>query len=533
MKRFWCTVFLLTTRVGWAQTQVDLRTQSKSVDFSAATATKPVKTGGSLPVTCSVGEVFFNTAATAGANVYGCTAPNTWSAESALISVPNYGKSFIATATVNILGGEHLMNTSNLVVTCYDQGTPARRIEPDSVTVDSLTFDVAITFAQPQAGRCIVNGNAVNGVAAGGAVATVFGRTGGVTPQAGDYSFPQIAGTVVDGQIAPGIDSRKIGGGSVSNAAYGYIANLQSDAQAQLDGKSQLGHSHIGGGDLGGDITAATVKGLQGRSVATVTPSDKQALMWNQTAGVWQPQTLPVSGAQFTQQLLDLKVSLDSTQTILTIGGNCSTQTPCGVRFGTTTYSIVAPATASVAAGSSGQAFVYVGTDGSIVVGHNMTVTCSGCTALSGVSAFPPNVLPLSRWTASNGLWDLSGGTDLRAFLSTRNVTSGSGLTALDTGSQVILSVDSSVVPSYMASSGTLNFGAIAAGSCTAEMTFSLPGASAGDPVAPGWPPDLPAGVIGMMRISLDNTAGVQLCNWSGNAVSVSSAFRATVVRSF
>ncbi len=61
------------------QTQVDLRTQSKSIDFTAAPTTKPVKTGTALPATCSQGALFFETTAPAGANLFGCTATNTWS----------------------------------------------------------------------------------------------------------------------------------------------------------------------------------------------------------------------------------------------------------------------------------------------------------------------------------------------------------------------------------------------------------------------------------------------------------------------
>ena len=38
-----------------------------------------LKTGTSLPGTCSIGEEFFKTDATAGQNKYGCTEPNTWS----------------------------------------------------------------------------------------------------------------------------------------------------------------------------------------------------------------------------------------------------------------------------------------------------------------------------------------------------------------------------------------------------------------------------------------------------------------------
>jgi hypothetical protein len=37
-----------------------------------------MKTGTALPGTCNVGDEFFNTAATAGSNVYGCTSSNVW-----------------------------------------------------------------------------------------------------------------------------------------------------------------------------------------------------------------------------------------------------------------------------------------------------------------------------------------------------------------------------------------------------------------------------------------------------------------------
>jgi hypothetical protein len=61
-----------------AQTLIDLRTQAKSVDFSSAATTKPSKLGAVLPATCSVGETFFNSAAPAGHNLYGCTTTNSW-----------------------------------------------------------------------------------------------------------------------------------------------------------------------------------------------------------------------------------------------------------------------------------------------------------------------------------------------------------------------------------------------------------------------------------------------------------------------
>src|SRR3954462_4378271 len=70
---------LAAVSIAAAQTKVDLRTQGKSVDFSAATSTKPSKTGTAFPATCSIGETFFKTDAAAGANLYGFTGTNIWS----------------------------------------------------------------------------------------------------------------------------------------------------------------------------------------------------------------------------------------------------------------------------------------------------------------------------------------------------------------------------------------------------------------------------------------------------------------------
>jgi len=71
----------LFTALAWSQTQIDLAKQTRNVDFTEAISTRPVKTGTVLPMVCLTGELFFRTASTAGANLYACTAPNTWTLE--------------------------------------------------------------------------------------------------------------------------------------------------------------------------------------------------------------------------------------------------------------------------------------------------------------------------------------------------------------------------------------------------------------------------------------------------------------------
>ncbi|HEY3936883.1 MAG TPA: hypothetical protein VGL97_05610, partial [Bryobacteraceae bacterium] len=59
-------------------TQINLGTQGRNVDFTNALWTRPVKTGASLPATCSSGDLFFNTSAPSGTNLYGCPTANNW-----------------------------------------------------------------------------------------------------------------------------------------------------------------------------------------------------------------------------------------------------------------------------------------------------------------------------------------------------------------------------------------------------------------------------------------------------------------------
>jgi hypothetical protein len=238
------------------------------------------------------------------------------------------------------------------------------------------------------------------------------------------------------------------------------------------------------------------------------------------------------SGAGMASQLGDLGLVLTS-PTVLTAGLNCSTATPCNTRLGNTVYSVTNSSAITLSSGS-GTLYLYIDASGALSAGHDLALTCSGvCGAIGNVTAFPPGSIPLFTWTATNGVWDVNGGSDKRAFLSTRSVGSGMGIISLDTGTQTVVAVDSASVPTYLTANAVLDFGSIPTGTC-ADSLFTLPGASAGDSVAPGWPAGLESGLIGIMRISASNTVSVRVCNFSGASVDPAAAtFRATVVRSF
>ena len=80
--------FLAAIGLTFGQTLVDLKTQTKNVDFSRALSVRPFPTGTGLPSACNTGEMFFRTDTTSGANLYGCVAPNTWALESVDLEGP-------------------------------------------------------------------------------------------------------------------------------------------------------------------------------------------------------------------------------------------------------------------------------------------------------------------------------------------------------------------------------------------------------------------------------------------------------------
>ena len=153
-----------------AQTLVDLRTQTKSVDFSNAATTKPFKSGTVLPATCGVGEAFFKSNAPAGSNWYACTAQNSWTLQSGAPA----------------LAGDVTGTTSATVVTQI-QGRPVSSSAPasgQSMVWNSSTgawTPQTITGAQGAAGPTGPQGPAGPTGATGVAGAT--GATGATGPQ--------------------------------------------------------------------------------------------------------------------------------------------------------------------------------------------------------------------------------------------------------------------------------------------------------------------------------------------------------------
>ena len=377
MRRAFLAAFVVLTAA--AQTKIDLRTQAKGVDFTAATATKPVKTGTALPGTCTVGEMFFKTDAPAGANLYGCTSADTWSVQSGIPSqdcwydstdgtlkcrdaggnvyaavktssgsTPNQWVDYISpagiphtsqpnAAAVGALGDSGTngipyrsgpgttspAGADNLsaVFSCQDAGalnayacnlTPpigaytagtsywfkANTANTGSATVNFNGLGTKLIVKQVtqqltagdiKAGQWVII--TYDGVVmqmqsqtanpGSGAVSSVFGRTGPVAAQNGDYTTAQVT---------------ESGNLYFTNAraqqAFSYPGVVNFSAGA-LDCPTCITAATAADTDLYGQFPHLSVVKLQGRRVAATQPADQQYLGWNNSASQWEPKTLP------------------------------------------------------------------------------------------------------------------------------------------------------------------------------------------------------------------------------------------------
>jgi hypothetical protein len=176
------------------------------------------------------------------------------------------------------------------------------------------------------------------------------------------------------------------------------------------------------------------------------------------------------SGASFASQLGDFSTALSSGT--ITIGAGCSAATPCHVRVGNTVYSFKSSATVTSSGSTSGLVFIYVDNLGNLTAGSTATLTCTGCLYVSGVTAFPVGSIPLANWTVSGGSLQAGSGVDFRAFLSTKALTSGPGILISENSGISTLTVDPSVVSTFVATPPTTSSSTCSTGQFSVDSNY-------------------------------------------------------------
>lgn len=116
-------IILLSTSLATAQTKVDLSSQSRQVDFSSASFTRPVKLGTTLPASCTLGDLFFKSDAPVGANLFGCVNSDVWAVQTGGVGLPSQAEGafrLLTTDGINaswvLLGGDVSGSPTALIV---------------------------------------------------------------------------------------------------------------------------------------------------------------------------------------------------------------------------------------------------------------------------------------------------------------------------------------------------------------------------------------------------------------------------------
>ena len=167
------------------------------------------------------------------------------------------------------------------------------------------------------------------------------------------------------------------------------------------------------------------------------------------------------------------------TNTIYTIGSDCSASVPCNVQVGdgatANVCHITSAGAVTITAGADTWRF-YIDQSCNIDAGTpgSGTATCSGCTVTSlGSAAFPAGSAPLYTATSASAAWVPSGLTDYRGFLGNKpNTIASTGLLAsgntLSVDTTVVAAVNGATVTNMTCSSGCSGF------SSTNTIDYSL-----------------------------------------------------------
>ena len=157
MKKYQLASLLWLISSTHGQNLVDIRTQTKNVDFSGAVSTIPAKSGTALPATCNPGEMFFNTANTPGQNLYTCAPANTWTmllGGSGTVSVGISGQFGYYAANGNTISGHTLQATD---IPALNYQSPLTFTGNGAMTASSTG-----TFTANDCAKWDVNGNVVD-----------------------------------------------------------------------------------------------------------------------------------------------------------------------------------------------------------------------------------------------------------------------------------------------------------------------------------------------------------------------------------
>ena len=168
-------------------TAVNLSSQSKNPDFSAMPVTRPVSVGTSLPSTCIVGQLFFNSAAAAGSNLSACTATNTWNSIGSSLTLPlSVANGGNGTSSPGFVAGSNITITGswpNQTINGIGSAVAVGSSLPSACSVGQLFFNTAASAGSNLYGCTAANTwTVIGGATLTSPLPVANGGTGTATP---------------------------------------------------------------------------------------------------------------------------------------------------------------------------------------------------------------------------------------------------------------------------------------------------------------------------------------------------------------
>ncbi len=386
----------------FGQNLVNLATQGRNADFASFSLTRPWAVLSASPSTCQAGQVYFNSSAAPGANLFACSATNVWSQIA--------GYNFAAPLSLNgtTVSLPQATGSSDGYLSHLDWNTFTSK-QPAGNYLTGLTGDV--TASGP-----------------GSATATLA-------------SVNSAAGQCGDSTHVCQITSN--GKGLVMSQAPVAIVIAMSASQLTDFSTSVTSNSvTIAAGTWGVGNATYSVSGITATAnsltVSGASNSSPITLTVNSTSGLHNGDTVMVSGVVGN-------TAANGTWTITVDNG---TQIDLQGSTGNGAYT-----SGGVVAGSgNGVAYIEANDSGNIAIYHSssagLILACSGpCVTNQATSpSFDADASPIAVLTISAG--QITAVTDKRRFMSNRGITAGLGIAVTDTGGSASVAVDATVARS-------------------------------------------------------------------------------------
>jgi len=381
----------------FGQNLVNLATQSRNADFANFSFTRPWAVSSASPSTCQAGQVYFNSSAAAGANLFACTATNIWSQIA--------GYTFSTPLSLS--------------------GTTVSLPEASASTDGYLSQVDWNTFSSKQAAGSYLTALTGDVTASGpGSATATLATVNSAAGQCGDSTH--VCQITSNGK---GLVTSQTPVAIVTTASQ--LTDLSTTATSS---SATIAAGTWGVGNATYSVSGVTVT-VNSLTVSGASNSSPITLTVNSTTGLHNGDTVMVSGVAGN-------TAANGTWTITVDNG---TQIDLQGSAGNGAYT-----SGGVVAGSgNGVAYIEANDSGDISIYHSssagLILTCTGtCITNQATSpSFDADASPIAILTISAG--QITAVSDKRRFMSNRGITAGLGIAVTDTGGSASIAVDTTV----------------------------------------------------------------------------------------